>query len=280
VHTARVPSRPAPVALACVLAALLACSCCRDARAAGADTLELGAGVEWLPDFPGSHTSSARARVWLDATWHSARAGTFAIDSGSLTLAPALRWSPFDDAAPAGASLLLGWRDGRTDTSPGFASMQDGSDRLRGLPELAGSADLGIEAHVRPFGVPVFGIARHALHGAQGTIVDLGVYAPLKPGSDVELTLLPTLRWADAREMHAWFGIDPAAAAASGRAAYAPGAGLERAAFEAALDVPLAGGWHAVGSLAVARLLGDAAASPLVERRWQPMALLGVTWRP
>jgi outer membrane scaffolding protein for murein synthesis (MipA/OmpV family) len=280
VHTAQVPSRPSVVALACVLAALLASSPSRDARAAGEDSLELGAGVAGLPDFPGSRTSSARARVWVDATWRSAHAGTFAIDSGSLTLAPALRWSPFDDAAPAGASLLLGWRDGRGDTSPGFASMQDGSDRLRGLPDIGGSADLGLEANARPFGVPVFGVVRHALHGAQGTIADFGIYAPLKLGRDVELTLLPTLRWADAREMHAWFGIDPAAAASSGRTAYAPGAGLERAAFEAALDVPLSGRWHAVGSLAVARLLGDAAASPLAERRWQPMALVGVTWRP
>jgi outer membrane protein len=279
-----VPSRPPVVALACLLAALGASLSSGAARAtdsgAPANTLELGAGIAWLPDFPGSHTSSARARLWVDATWHRTGAGTFAIDSGSLTLAPALRWSPFDDAAPAGASLLLGWRDGRTDTTPGFASMQDGSDRLRGLPDVPGSADLGIEAHARASGVPVFGIARHALHGAQGTIVDIGVYAPLKLGGDVELTLLPTVRWADAREMQAWFGIDPAAAAASARAAYAPHAGLERAAFEAALDLPLRDGWHAVGSLALARLLGDAASSPLAERRWQPMALVGVSWRP
>jgi outer membrane scaffolding protein for murein synthesis (MipA/OmpV family) len=240
--------------------------------------LEIGAGVASLPDYPGSRTASPRARVWVDATWPTARFGTFAIDSGSLTLEPALRWSPFDDASRAGASLLLGYRNGRTDEDPSFGSTNDGSVRLRGLPDVAGSADLGFEAHARPFGVPVFGIARHAVHGAQGTTVDLGLYAPLKVAGSVELTLLPSVRWNDAREARAWYGIEPAAAAATGRPAYAPGSGFQRAAFEVALDVPLAGGWHATGSLAWVQLLGDAAHSPLVERRGQPMALIGVAW--
>jgi outer membrane scaffolding protein for murein synthesis (MipA/OmpV family) len=244
-------------------------------------SLEIGAAVASLPDYPGSRTSSVRGRVWVDATLPTERFGTFALDSGSLTLEPAFRWSPFDAESRVGASLLLGYRNGRNSEDPSFASTDDGSVRLRGLPDVPGSVDLGFEAHARPFGVPVFGIARHAVHGTQGTTVDLGVYAPVKLAGSAELTFLPSVRWNDAREARAWYGIEPAAAAMAGRPAYAPGPGWQRAAFEVALDVPLAGSkWHAVASLAWAQLLGDAAHSPVVERRGQPMALLGVTWHP
>lgn len=274
----RAASALSVLAIGAAHASALAQAHAAEAPAVRVEAVELGAGIASLPDFPGSRTSSARLRPWADATIATARFGTFTLDSGSLTLAPALRWSPFDAQALAGASVLIGYRTGRDDRNPSLGSTNDGSDRLHGLPDVAGSADAGFEVHARPFGLPVFAIARHALHGAQGTIVDVGAYAPFALSAGAELTVLPTLGWNDAREARAWYGIDAPASAASGRPAYRPGAGWQRAALEVALDVPLAAHWHAVASVAALRLFGDAGASPIVERRWQPHALIGIAW--
>src|SRR5205085_2390699 len=92
--------------LALVLALPGAHALAQTVAVARAPTLEIGAGVAALPDYTGSRHVAARARLWVDASAPTDRFGTFALDSGSLTLAPALRWAPLDDPK-AGASLLL-----------------------------------------------------------------------------------------------------------------------------------------------------------------------------
>src|SRR5207237_1328248 len=158
--------------------------------------------------------SRARARVWIDASLPTSRFGTIALDSGSLTLAPALRWSFIDDER-AGLGVLLGYRAGRRNSTPRFGSMNDGSERLRGLPDVAGAADAGFEAHAAVLGVPLFAQLRSALRGVQGSTVNLGAYVPLNLGGGAVLTILPTLTWSDARQARAFYSINAEDAAAS-----------------------------------------------------------------
>jgi len=88
--------------------------------------------------------------------------------------------------------------------------------------------------------------------------------------------MLPTVTWANARQMNAFYGISAMTAMASGFASYSPGAGWENAAIEIGADWRVSGGWHAIASVAYQRLLGNAARSPIVQTPNQPSVLLGV----
>jgi outer membrane protein len=109
--------------------------------------------------------------------------------------------------------------------------------------------------------------------------VNVGLFLPAAPVSNLELVLLPTVTWANARQVRAFYGVTDAESAANGFAAYAPGAGWENAAFEIGADWSAGGGLHFIASFAYQRLLGEAAGSPIVQTRNQSSALGGIAWR-
>jgi len=239
--------------------------------------LQFGAGIASMPDYSGASASSARLRVWVDGAYRTANFGTFAIDSGSLTIDPELRWD-FVDSRELGYGVLVGYRSGRGDSSPSFASANSGSARLSGLPNISGAIDVGLVGHIAVFGVPLFAQVRSAVNGAQGTLVNVGAYLALPLDAAIELTVLPTVTWANGREMRAFYGITAEQSATTGFAAYSPSAGWENAALEVAGDWNIGSGWHLLASVAYQRLLGNAAASPLTQTRNQPSAFAGAAW--
>jgi outer membrane scaffolding protein for murein synthesis (MipA/OmpV family) len=239
--------------------------------------LTLGAGVASMPQYSGASSSHPRVRLWADAEYRTADFGSVALDSGSLTIDPEVRWNVID-RAEAGFGPLIGYRFGRDDKNPGLSSSSDGSSRLRGLPDVDSAVDAGVQGHLRLLGVPVFAQVRSALSGSQGTLFNLGLFLPLFPESALALTVLPTLTWADARQMRALYGVSPSASSASGFAVYAPGAGWENAALELVAEWRVTGSARLVGSVAFERLLDDAASSPIVQSRNQRSVLGGVTW--
>lgn len=239
--------------------------------------LQIGAGIAYMPDYSGARASSPRLRTWADGSYRTPDLGTFAIDSGSLTIDPAFRWD-FVDKRDLGLGVLLGYRSGRSDSSPRFASANSGSARLAGLPSIRGSIDAGVEGHVAIFSVPLFAQVRSATSGSQGMRLNVGAYLPQSLGSAFELALLPTVTWVDSREMRAFYGVSAQHAAKTGFAAYNPRGAWENAALEVVGDWQIGIGWHFIASAAYQRLLGNAAASPLVQTRSQASAVASVAW--
>jgi len=239
--------------------------------------LAVGLGVDYSPDYSGANSNSPRLRIWADGAYRTADYGTFALDSGSLTIAPEARWD-FVDNKNWGLGLLVGYRAGRDDQNPKFASATDGSTRLSGLPDVSDTLDYGVAGHVMIAGVPLFAQVRSAVHGSQGTIVTAGLYLKFTPAENFELTVLPTVTAANARQMKAFYGVTPAASAASGFAVYEPGSGWQNAAIEVVGDWRIAARWHFIASLAYQRLLGGAERSPVVQTANQPSALAGVVY--
>lgn len=237
--------------------------------------LEMGIGTTSTPDYTGANASSVQLRVWIDGSYRTAALGTFAIDSGSLMIDPELRWEPIGSAV-AGFGVLVGYRPGRSDRRPRFASLSGGNAALRGLPQIAPAIDAGAEGHLSAFGLPVFTQVRSALNGSQGTLISLGAYAPLPMGRDGELTLLPTATWIDARQMRAFYGVAAAQSAANGIPGYRPGSGWENVALEIVGDWRLVNGWHLVASLAYERVIGNAMHSPFVVSKNQLSGLVGL----
>jgi outer membrane scaffolding protein for murein synthesis (MipA/OmpV family) len=238
---------------------------------------EFGAGVAYLPDYEGSSTVSPRLRIWADGAYRTEGCGTFALDSGSLTIPPEARWD-FVDSPDAAVGVLAGYRTGRTDNNPGFTSANDGSARLRGVPNVGAAVDVGVTGHLTFLSVPVFGQLRSALNSPQGTLVILGAYLSFEPTSNLEVTILPTATWANARQMRAFFGVNPSAAQASGFPAYSPAGGWQNASLEIGAAWHIGDGWHFVASVAYQRLLSAAARSPLVRSTNQPGILAGIAF--
>jgi len=239
---------------------------------------ELGVGSSYKPDYSGSKDSSLRLPIWASGKYKTEHWGTVALDSGSLALDPELRWN-FVDGHDASFGLLLGYRDGRDEEDPSLIGGGTGSTRLRGMGTISTAVDAGVQGHVLVFGVPLFAQVRSALNGEQGTLVILGSYVPIKIGNCFELTVLPTLTWADSTQMQAFYGVTPVQSARSGIQAYDANSGLQSAALEIIGDLTISGGWHAVGSVAFQRLLSDAASSPVVQEKGQVSGLLGMSYR-
>ena len=239
--------------------------------------LSVGIGVAALPRYSGAAATSPRLRVWADAEYRTQSLGSLALDSGSLTIDPELRWNVVD-RPDMGFGPLLGYRFGRTDQNPRFTSSTDGSSRLEGLPDVGSSFDAGLQGHLSMLGVPAFAQVRSALRGTQGTLLNIGLYLPLLPEQTFSLTVLPTATWADAKQMRALYGVSSDASSASGFPAYSPSGGWASAAVE------VVGEWHVsragriVANFAWERLLDGAASSPLVQSKNQLSVLGGVTW--
>jgi outer membrane scaffolding protein for murein synthesis (MipA/OmpV family) len=237
--------------------------------------LEIGVGTAYAPDYSGSSATSARLRIWADGAYRTNGLGTIALDSGSLTIAPEVRWD-LVDSDDAGAGLLIGYRAGRDDHDPGFLSANDGSARLRGLPTVGAVIDAGAGGHVAIFGVPVFAQVRRSLQRAQGTLAIFGIYLPVHAATDLEFTILPTISWANALQARAFYGVSQQAATASSYASYDPGGGWQSAAIEIGGDWRISGEWHLIASVACQRLLANAARSPIVQTPRQSSALAGI----
>ena len=97
----------------------------------------------------------------------------------------------------------------------------------------------------------------------------------------------PTLEWAagvgvsaaDATNLRSYFGVPASAAAATGKPAYEPGAGLRDLRGGVSFTRPLSKHWFVFGGAGGSRLMGPAADSPLTQQRTGSYANLGVAWR-
>lgn len=100
---------------------------------------------------------------------------------------------------------------------------------------------------------------------------------PSESGTLWELSLATSLGNRD--HLQTFYGIAPAAAAASGRTAFQPGAGVYI--WQLGLDVshPVSARWVVFGGVGLSSLVGDARRSPLVSRRSTWGANLGVAYR-
>ncbi len=239
--------------------------------------LELGIGASCEPDYSGGGASGPRALLWAGGEYRSDSWGAFALDSGSLTLDPQVRWT-FSESSGRGFGLLLGYREGRSESDPGWLG-DAGSARLRGLGSVESAVDAGLQGYVKVFGVPFFAQVRAALNGDQGTLAVIGLYLPFQVSHRLDVIVLPSLTWGDATQMRAMYGVTPAQAASSGFATFQPGAGWRSTALELVGDWEISGPWRAIASVACQRLLGSAARSPLTQDRNGFSGLVGLAYR-
>jgi outer membrane scaffolding protein for murein synthesis (MipA/OmpV family) len=108
---------------------------------------------------------------------------------------------------------------------------------------------------------------RRNLGGSDGWIGDVGAYLPL-PGSSPKFFWFagPSLTFADARYMNAWFGVNRVQAAQSGYRSYSANAGLKSVGVGVSAAWNFREHWFVSGNAAIEQLVGSAAHSPITQR--------------
>ncbi|WP_247420631.1 MipA/OmpV family protein [Ralstonia pseudosolanacearum] len=116
------------------------------------------------------------------------------------------------------------------------------------------------------------------LGNRQGLIVNGDAYVSAPAGRWL-FSLGAGLSWVNRQYMGTFFGVDAAQSARSGLPAFAAGAGVRDRHLNAIVTCKLDDHWTASGSVTLARLRGDAADSPITQRRQQTTAMASVTYR-
>ena len=142
------------------------------------------------------------------------------------------------------------------------------STALIGLGNIAATVEMGTFAEVRLGRAALILEVRHdpfSGHGGSRVVVQVGhgLYASERTALAIGLRTV----WAGGDYMRTYFGVSPAQAAASGLPAFAAGAGFKEVGLRLISRTRLSDKWTLRGKLGASRLLGDAAASPIVKQR-------------
>jgi outer membrane scaffolding protein for murein synthesis (MipA/OmpV family) len=174
------------------------------------------------------------------------------------------------------AGLQLAYEQGRQTSESRLLSEHN-------MPNVARGGSYGghLEWNGKLGPAPVNAIlrARQNLKAEQGFQGDLRLTAGLFQAWGVSAGLVGEATWADAKSNGAIYGITARQAAISGFPVFAPGGGLLSNSLGVIGSYDLASHWLLVGELEGRRLQGDAARSPLTERRTNAYLVLGAAYR-
>ncbi|AYD04262.1 MipA/OmpV family protein [Neorhizobium sp. NCHU2750] len=222
-------------------------------------SLILGAGAIYEPEYEGGDKfkiNPVPIVVFTYGNW-------LEIDPRGVTI------TPFHyDGFALGAKV--GYEGGRD---------QDDADRLHGLGDIDFAATVGVKASYSWKGFEVYASVDQTIDGSESLIGTFGAeyQAPLTDrlilGGGVEAIV------ANDKHMQAYFGVNSAQAARSGLPEYKAEAGLKRVNITASATYMLSEHWLVRGEAGVGILTGDAADSPIVDKKVQPSSSLFVGYK-
>lgn len=233
-------------------------------------TLTLGGGVGVAPRYSGSDENRVSTALVLDYSMHN---GFFVSSTRGLGYGNSLGNLDY--------SAALSYRTGRKDHNVDSDTMSDGSDHLRGMGNVKGSAlgvvGLGykltnwlsaqVQAEV-PFSQRDNGAALH-----------FGIVSPLYHSPKNSVTLGLTSSWGTNDYMQTYYGVSAAQSAASGFTQYHAGSGIYACSLNLDWTHNFTESWSVVADAGYTQLAGDARNSPIVQRKASPTGSLTVTYR-
>jgi MipA family protein len=234
----------------------------------------LGGGLR-VPDYQGSRSARNQPLLGFAMTYRSQDRGS--VEMGSRGLNWTLVQTPGHSAG-----VGLGVDPGRIDNGDKKITplgLRPGSERLAGMGTIGAAAVLSAFGTAQAGFLPLTASVKHAAGSHEGTQADLGLALPWKIGRHAELRFGPSLTWADRRYMQAFFGVTAAQSKASRFAEFTPGAGLKSAQLTLDADMAFSRHWHAMAKLQAQRLVGDAAHSPVTEKRLQAAGWVGAMYQ-
>jgi MipA family protein len=226
------------------------------ARAELSNEILFGPGVRSRPAYDGS--DSQRVELvpvvrYFNRFWF-VRSTQGVLEGGSrIQLAPGLH-----------AAAQLAYEAGRKSSESDFLSS-------RGVASVSAGASMGAQLEwdqlIGPMPVSVLVRGRQHLGTNRGAQVDMRLSAGVFQGGRVSMGLFVQSIWANSKSTNSLYGVNAAQAAASTLPTFGAHSGWLSASAGMLGSVELSPEWILVGSADVRRLQGDAALSPLVEKR-------------
>ncbi|MGB8927637.1 MipA/OmpV family protein [Pantoea agglomerans] len=233
------------------------------------NALTVGGGANVTPRYSGSDKSRVTTSLVLDYTMEN---GFFVSSTRGIGYGNNI--GKFDYNA------AVSYRAGRKDRDVDSDSLSDGSDYLRGMGDVKGSAlgvfglgygvtdwlNLQLQAEV-PFS-----------EQNNGTALHFGINSPLYTSPNNTLTLALTGSWGTDKYMQTYYGVSASQSAASRFIRYDAGSGIYAWSMNLDWTHKFNEDWSVIAAAGVTQLTGDARNSPIVQREISPTGSLLVTY--
>lgn len=231
------------------------------APAASESQLLLGGGIGVGSRYSGSRDTAALPVVVLD---YSHASGFFASTMRGLGYGA--------QTGPVSWSAALGYRAERKEKDERGAFGSTGSDKLKGMGDVKGNATALFTLGYRPLAMLELSVGAEIplSQRRNGKTFRAGVTAQLMEAQDDDVSLGLTGAFADRDYAQTYYGVTAAQARTSKFAAYQPKAGLYETNAMLTWQHRFGGKWSVTSMVGATRLMGDAARSPLVERKTSP----------
>ncbi|EPA1039476.1 MipA/OmpV family protein [Enterobacter bugandensis] len=233
------------------------------------NVLTLGGGVDIAPCYSGSDKSRVSAAQVVD---YSMANGFFISTTRGIGYG--------NNIGNLDYNAAVSYRTGRKDKDVSSDSISSGSDYLRGMGDIKGSAIV-----VPGLGYKVTDWLNLQLQAEipvserdNGEAVHFGISSPLYTSSKNAVTLGLTGSWGSGKYMQTYYGVNAAQSAASGFARHDAGAGIYAWSMNLDWTYRLTSRWSVLTSAGVTQLMGDAGDSPIVQRKTSPTGSLKVTY--
>lgn len=118
-----------------------------------------------------------------------------------------------------------------------------------------------------------------SIKGHAGTRAELGAEIPWKLNESLTLSFSSSVSWADKKYTQTYFGVTSAQAARSNFKEFNAKGGVKSVNVGVGLNYQFDKNWFASAGLSYSQLQGSAAKSPIIEKKGQPSALLGVGYK-
>ncbi|CAH3776991.1 MipA/OmpV family protein [Enterobacter hormaechei] len=233
------------------------------------NVLTLGGGVDVAPRYSGSDKSRVTAAQVVDY----AMANGFFI-STTRGLGYGNRVGNLDYSA------ALSYRAGRKDRDVSSDSIASGSDYLRGMGDIKGSAVVvpGLEYRITDWLNVQLQAEVPVSERDNGEAVHFGIASPLYTSPENSVTLALTGNWGSSKYMQTYYGVSAAQSAASGFARHDAGSGIYAYSLNLDWTHKLTSRWSLLAAAGVTQLTGEAGDSPIVQRKTSPVGSLKVTY--
>lgn len=218
----------------------------------------VGAGAADIPRYPGSSSRRSVVVPVLSATYGRYFLGGVP-GSGS----------------PAGLGFYLHqdshWRVGMSFAYDFVQPRKESDDaRLRGLGDIKRTAHATVFASYTTGWLTVRGnVASDIAGNHQGTTASLELEGKYRVTDKLTLQAGPGVTWANSQYNQTFFGVDATQSLRSGYAVYTPKSGIQSLRFSIGADYRISDRWSAGVRATAAQLQGDAADSPIVEKKMQ-----------
>lgn len=254
---------------------------CLPLSAMAADTtaenvLTVGAGVAAGSRYAGDDKTTALPLLFLD---YSMANGLFASTARGLGYGGQL--------GPFSYSAALGYRGERSDHKRKGLRGFGGSDYLKGMGKVEGNASALLSLGYAPLpGVQLTIASDLALtHRENGSTLQLGASGQVYSRNDSRGAPQDTVMlgvqtsWGEQKYLQTMYGVTSAQAARTAFRPYAPKGGFYEAQASISWEHRIDARWGVNTMLGMQRRLGDAANSPIVQRRSAPVGAVYVSYR-